>query len=133
MLLLIRYIRPYAKYLLLLWVVAIISVSSTPGIPTLKIHTPNSEIRIDYLLHLAEYASLTFLALLTFADERYSFRPRKLLLLIAGLLFFALADELHQKFIPGRSYNIYDFISNAAGIVVGSVISLMLFAKVRQP
>jgi len=132
MLKLIRFIRPWAKYLLAGWILAIISVSSTPGIPTLKIHTQNNEIRIDYLLHIIEYGSLTFLALLTFSDKKYSFQPQKLLFIIAVLVIFALVDELHQKIIPGRSYNIYDFFSNLAGIIVGSLISLLLFRRAEK-
>lgn len=132
MLYLIRYIKPWARYLLIIWVLAIVTVSSSPGIPTLKIHTPKAEIRIDYLLHLIEYGSLTFLALMTFADEKYSFRPRKLILIIAGLILFALADELHQKLVPGRTYNFFDLVSNFAGILAGWMVSILLFRLVKK-
>lgn len=132
MLYLTKYIKPWAGYLLTIWVLAIVTVSSSPGIPTLKIHTPKAEIRIDYLLHIIEYGSLTFLALLTFADKSFSVSLKKSALIAAALLVFAFADEFHQKLVPGRSYNIFDFVSNAAGILAGWPISIILFRLVKK-
>jgi VanZ family protein len=132
MLYLINYIRPWARYLLIIWILAIVTVSSSPGIPTLKIHTQKAEIRIDYLLHIIEYGSLVFLALLTFSGKDFSVSVRRAATIVAAILLFAFADEFHQKLVPGRSYNIYDFVSNAAGTLAGWLVSIILFRLVKK-
>jgi VanZ family protein len=132
MLKLLIYLRPAARYFLIAWVLTIIIVSSIPNIPTLKIHTAKKEIRLDYLMHICEYGVLTFMAFLSFAGKEFKIRFRKVLLIAAGLVIFAVLDELHQKLIPGRSYNIKDMLSNITGIVVVTVFAVVLFRIINS-
>lgn len=129
---LIVILRPYSKYLLILWILTIITVSSIPNIPTLKIHTSKSEIRLDYLLHICEYGFLTFVTLLSFAGTEFIIRFRKVILLAMSLILFAILDELHQKLIPGRSYNIMDILSNITGILTAMAFTLIVFTAIRK-
>jgi VanZ family protein len=46
-------------------------------------------------------------------------------------MLFAVADEFHQKLIPGRSFNINDILSNLSGIVVSAVITIVIFRNIR--
>ena len=127
MLKLIIYLRPVARYLLMAWILTIIIVSSIPNIPTLKIHTAKSEIRLDYMMHFCEYGVLTFIAFLSFAGKEFKISFSKVLLIAFSLIIFAVLDELHQKLIPGRSYNIKDIMSNVTGIVVVTVLVVIVF------
>jgi len=127
---LITFIRPYAKYFLVLWIVTIIAVSSVPSIPDLKIHTRKADIRLDYLIHFLEYGSLAFLAYLSFSGRDFRISSRKYLLLTICLMVFAAADETHQMIIPGRSFNPRDLISNMAGIAGGLVFCVVVFRKI---
>ena len=108
MLKLIVFIRPMARYLMIAWVLIIITLSSIPNIPTIKIHTPSREIRLDYLIHFTEYGFLAFVTFLAFAGNGFRIPVRKGILLTVSLILFALADEFHQKLIPGRSFNVND-------------------------
>lgn len=117
---LIKWCKPYARYFLVIWFLAIISVSSVPRIPTLKIHTAHFEMRLDYLIHFCEYGFLAFMAFLTFADKDFRLKLRKYIIIAAGLVLLAVLDELHQKLIPGRAYNIRDILSNISGIVAAA-------------
>ena len=132
MLKLITYIRPIARYLLIAWVLTIIIVSSIPNIPTLKIHTAGKEIRLDYLMHFCEYGVLTFMAFLSIVGKEFKIHFRKVLLIAAGLIMFAILDELHQKLIPGRSYNINDILSNVTGIMVVTIITVVVFRMIKK-
>jgi len=132
MLKLIIYLRPVARYLLITWILTIIIVSSIPNIPTLKIHTAKSEIRLDYLMHFCEYGVLTFVAFLSFAGKEFKLSFRKVLMIAASLILFAVLDELHQKLIPGRSYNIKDIMSNVAGIVTATFFLVIVFRLVKN-
>ena len=130
MLKLITYIRPAARYLLIAWVLTIIIVSSIPNIPTLKIHTARKEIRLDYLMHFCEYGVLTFMAFLSFTVKEFKVSFRKVFLIAVGLIIFAILDELHQKLIPGRSYNIKDILSNITGIIAATVFTIVVFRSI---
>jgi VanZ family protein len=132
MLKLINTIKPFALYLLIATAVFIFTMSSIPSIPTLKIKAGSTFIRLDYFIHFCEYGFLTFMAFLTFAGKEYEISSGKSVVVFLGLLLFAFADEFHQKIVPGRTYNIVDFISNSAGIAGGWVFSVVVFRKVRR-
>ena len=127
MLKLIAFLRPFAVYLLIAWVFIVISVSSIPSIPTLKIHTDRTEIRLDYLIHFCEYGWMAFLAFLSFSGKGFRISSGRYLIITFCLISFALADEFHQKFIPGRTYNINDILSNLVGIIAGLVFCMIVF------
>ena len=112
---LIIFLRPFSKYLLIFWLIAIVTVSSIPHLPTPKIDTKHFEIRLDYLFHFCEYGLLTFLGLLSFVQKDFTMTLKKYLLITLALVIFALADEFHQKLIPGRTFNPRDIMSNMAG------------------
>ena len=128
----ITYLRPIAMYLLIGWILTILILSSIPNIPTLKIHTSRSEIRLDYLMHFCEYGILTFMTFLSFAGNDFKIRYRKVIFIALGLILFAILDELHQKLIPGRSYNIKDILSNVTGIIAVTVFTMILFRMIKD-
>jgi VanZ family protein len=122
--------KPLARYFLVAWIITILVVSSIPSLPTLKIHTAKAEIRLDYLIHFCEYGSLAFLAFLTFIRKEFKVNYSRFSLITILLAAFAILDEFHQKFIPGRSYNIIDILSNIAGIVAAVVFCLVVFRMI---
>jgi VanZ family protein len=127
---LIAFIKPYAKYLLIAWIIAIVIVSSSPSIPTLRIHTENTDIRLDYLIHFIEYASLAVLTYLSFSGRDFRISAVKYLILTGCLIVFAVADESHQVLIPGRTFNPKDLLSNMTGIAGGLVFCVVVFRKI---
>jgi VanZ family protein len=130
MLRLIIWCKPFAKYLLAGWLVTIIIVSSIPSIPTLKIHTARSEIRLDYMMHFCEYGLLAFLAFLYFAGSRFRLNYKKFILVTLGIILFAVIDEFHQKLIPGRTFNVKDILSNITGILAAVIFCILIFRKI---
>ncbi len=129
---LLIWFRPFAAYFLAAWVAFIVIFSSIPSLPVLKIHTSKSEIRLDYLIHVIEYGVLAFLALLTWAGKEFDLKKGKVAAIIACVVLFSLADEYHQKFIPGRTLNIIDIYSNITGILLSTAISLFLIRVTRR-
>jgi len=127
MLRIIKLIRPLAKYLMIVWLLTILIVSSIPYIPTLKIHTAKADFRLDYLMHFCEYGLLAFLTFLSFAGDEFRIGFRKALIIIPCLMLIAFLDELHQKLIPGRTYNVNDILSNMTGIVAASLFTYIVF------
>ena len=132
MLRLITAFRPYSKYFFIAWMLIIITVSSIPKLPVMKIETEKGIIRLDYLIHFCVYGSLAFLAFMTYAGRSFRLSLKKYLIITIGLILFALADEFHQKLIPGRAFNLKDIYSNIAGIVAGLVFCVVVFRRIRE-
>jgi len=71
--------------------------------------------------HGAEYALLALLLLFLFASfEAKGYKQYMLALGIA--VFYAMTDEFHQLFVPGRSGNIIDVLIDSFGAGVGCLI-----------
>lgn len=110
----IRYWLP-----VVLWAVFIFSVSSIPGagIPDIFAYQ-------DILFHIFEYALLGLLLRRALKNSRSGFSGNAaglFLVLLAGLLY-AVSDELHQSFVPGRESSLFDVLADGLGIVLGAVI-----------
>ena len=79
-----------------------------------------SEQIISNLLHIPAFAVLTFFWLKSFRRERYE--KRYLLsnsLILLGVFLFAISDEIHQSFVPGRTASLMDIGLNVLGILLG--------------
>jgi VanZ family protein len=96
---------------------------------------PNVELpdidlwQLDKFLHIIAYFVLgCTLALTVEGNFRKSSSKAKIwIILIIGALF-AIADEFHQSYVPGRSSDIYDIIADLIGIG----LSLLLFNKIAD-
>lgn len=128
---LIIWCKPFSRYILVILALIILTISSIPHIPTLKVHTAKSEIRLDYLIHFCQYGLLTLVAFITYSDKAFNIRSGKAMLLISSIMLFAIADEFHQKLIPGRSFSINDILSNLSGIVASSIITIVIFRSIQ--
>ncbi len=91
-----------------IWGGLILTLSSIPNLTSPYSKTGG----IDKLAHFGEY--LIF-ALLIFNKKQKGY-------IMPLILLFAVVDELHQKFIPGREVEISDLGLNFAGILCGWLI-----------
>lgn len=74
---------------------------------------------IDLLFHFVEYSVLGFLLFQSiYVDKLLMINPLHGAILI-GMLF-ALSDEYHQSFVPGRHMSLMDMIFDSLGIIFGS-------------
>jgi VanZ family protein len=126
---LISLAKPYSRYMLVIWAVIIMIVSSIPSIPTLRISAGGFSIRLDYITHVAIYVILAFLGYLSFTGRDLLLSTKKLLLITLSLMSFAFVDEFHQKYIPGRTFNLIDLISNVTGIFAALAFCWKIFGN----
>ncbi len=76
---------------------------------------------IDLFFHFAEYSILGFLLFGTItSDESLTFHPFYGSLLTG--ISFAILDEFHQSFVPGRHMSSIDIIFDSLGILFGTFI-----------
>lgn len=104
----------------LLWMALIFFLSSQPHLPRYPYHL------IDLLLkkaaHLFEYAVLAILLYRAMRND-YGWRA----LLTGGL--YALSDELHQSFVPGRNAELLDLAFDILGVVLGLYMAKMVISS----
>jgi VanZ family protein len=102
----------------LVWVAAILAVSSIPGPRMGGPLFPGC----DKLAHFIEY-SILGIALRFWTEGRggatAQARRRRIAGVLAAGLVFAALDEAHQRFIPGRTASVWDFTADACGLVIG--------------
>ena len=74
---------------------------------------------IDMFFHFVEYSILGFLLFRSIiSDESLAFHPLYGSLLIG--ISFAILDEFHQSFVPGRHMSSIDMLFDSIGIVFGT-------------
>lgn len=101
-------------------------------------HRPNvelPELGIDFtdkLLHSAAYF-VYCIAVQCGVLALFSEKPRRFLRLVSGVFatIFAVSDEIHQSFIPGRSADPADFIADFFGIIA-ALFLLPLIIKIYE-
>ena len=104
-----------------LWMALLYYSSSIHGEDIPKIDIPN----IDKLFHFVEYFVLGALLVRAFANssDKTNF---KLIFLLSILIAsaYGVLDEFHQRFVSGRSPEIFDIISDIIGSFSGALLSM---------
>lgn len=73
------------------------------------------------LAHLFEFGILYFLVLMALLSFGPLSKWKEILAIIISLLY-GITDEIHQMFVPFRSFSIIDLIKNAIGVFVTWII-----------
>ncbi len=91
------------------------SSKQTTGIGT----TSTNRFLILKSFHLIEFAFLAFLL-------SYAVVKKKIVIIIAYL--YAISDEVHQSFVPGRTSRFRDTLIDLVGILIGVFIFNKIFS-----
>lgn len=105
------------KVLFWLWGLTIFTLSSLPNIPTQKINIWDEPFRLDYLEHFGVFFIWGGFLLLWIVNENGKVNWSSKYLYIFGSFIFAALDEIHQIWIPGRSFNPLDLMYNELGLI----------------
>jgi VanZ family protein len=103
------------KFIALIYAVLIFIISSIPGLtpPPLGFQLE------DKVYHFIEYAIFSSLLFLAFFTAKMDFFKKNVFLFSSLIgIIYAYSDELHQRLIPGRSYDLYDFLADCLGIIL---------------
>jgi len=125
------FIKKHSKLFFVLWCLLLIMISSIPNVPIPKIKALHSSIRLDYVIHFLEYFILSVFFMFWRMDTDPKLKFKKVLLYIVLGMCFALLDEMYQKLIPGRKFNIIDFMYDSIGFSIG-IFSIFLIAVVKN-
>ena len=101
---------------LLAWAAVIFALSSIPNLKTAGGHLGDA---LSTGAHAVEYAVFGALLLRALGGR---------LAALAGGLAYAVSDELHQSFVPGRQTSAYDLLVDAVGLLAG----MLLLGRLRR-
>lgn len=96
------------------WMAIIFFLSSRPTIKTTEIYW--QDFIVKKTAHFIEYAILSFLYIRAFLASEVS-RKKSFLLAFLISLVYAISDEYHQSFIPGREPRVRDVIIDSMGAI----------------
>jgi VanZ family protein len=103
------------KFIAFIYAVLIFIISSIPQInpPFLGFEAE------DKFYHFVEYSIFSLLLFLAFFTAKTEFFRRNVFLFscLIGIIY-AYSDEFHQRLVPGRSYELYDFLADCLGIIL---------------
>lgn len=115
------------KRVVLNWITVIIiavtifylsSKTFPPGKPGINI--------LSYFYHFLAFFWLSFfLSLALVKGKEKGF----MMIVIMASIFYALSDEFHQLFVPGRACSLSDFLIDSGGIFLASFIYLIRMRK----
>lgn len=89
-------------------------------------------MRVDHPVrktaHATEYAVLGLLLAGSFSDRK---RKRWMSIAVPWLFgtMYAVSDEIHQYFVPGRSCQVSDMMLDSLGVIVGVLIGQLLWSR----
>ena len=93
----------------------------------LKIDLPDGTVRT--IAHGCEYAALGFLMLNALRSFRQNFSP---ILSVLLSFFYAVTDEIHQLFVPGRAFQLVDLAVDLTGILLGTAAFIILVNIIKH-
>lgn len=99
-----------------LWCAVIFALSD---IPSLRISEAWWDFVLRKVAHLTEYAVLSWLVVRALAGTTSWPTPRILCTALAFSVLYAISDEWHQSFVPGRTGSVVDVGIDALGAATG--------------
>jgi VanZ family protein len=73
-----------------------------------------------YDVHLAAYAGLAIVTTRATANGVRDVSWRAVVAAIVISSLYGVSDEYHQRFVPGRSFDVFDMLADTIGSIVGA-------------
>jgi VanZ family protein len=106
----------------LLIVTAIWVLSSQSTLPV-----PKGALGFDKFQHLIAYLALAGTFFFWFSPDQRQFRRlRTFLLIVLISSLYGVIDEIHQFYVPGRNCNVWDWMADTIGALLGAGAALLV-------
>lgn len=103
------------------------------GLNKIYIGPGSFRIRLDHLLHFFVYFLICMYFLLGQYIALTLFKTNSLLKFTLLILLLGTITELAQLWVPQRTFNVFDLVSNLVGVVIGvAVIKMVQRRKGRR-
>ena len=121
-----------ARIAALIWGVFLLSLTSYPSPPAIPVigWIPSVDKFIHFTLYGIEAFFLYFA--IRWTGERRRFSLSRVLALVGLMAVWAVADETHQYWIPGRSMEGGDVIGDVCGSLAGAVVASAVAGRILR-
>lgn len=92
-----------------------------------KIDLPDGTVRT--IAHCCEFAALGFLLINAIRSFKESFNPVLSVIISFG---YAITDEIHQLYVPGRAFQLIDLTVDLLGITLGTIAFIILVKLIKN-
>ena len=116
----------------MVWAVIVLLLTGLPGSVFPEIHSFWDWLSPDKLVHLFIFGIFSFLILWGYRAQYFERKNRYLLASIAVIVsaLYGLITEILQRYVfIGRSGNVYDFLADTVGALIGWGLFIFLFRK----
>ena len=103
------------------WMMTLFYLSHQTGLDA-----PQPFAHSDKLYHATAYGLLGGLLLLSLQPKAGGFSARQILVCVAIASLYAVSDEFHQSFIPGREADWLDWLADTVGALVACLFIAQL-------
>ena len=86
---------------------------------------------IRKIAHFSLYALVGFLLMALFSTYNINEKNKIISTIIIGAIY-AISDEFHQSFIPGRSGQVSDVFLDTLGVTVGGLFIILIIKTVKK-
>jgi VanZ family protein len=94
---------------------------------------PKGVLGIDKVQHIIAYLVLAGTIALWFPREQWAVhRLRTMSVIFTIALAYGVGDEIHQYFVPGRDCNVWDWLADALGAMIGIGLALPLMRWINR-
>jgi VanZ family protein len=93
---------------------------------------PGMDIRIDYVIHFLEFFILSILFIFMKMNHSAKLKFKHISWYVVLGMNAAFFIEVYQELIPGRTFNIIDFLYNSLGLVTGVLFTYLLKINKRK-
>jgi VanZ family protein len=112
----------------LVYMAALFGVSSLHEVPSIPGDTGGR------FVHFAAYGGLAMVTLRALASGEWSgVRTATVIGAVAIASLYGVSDEYHQKFVPGRTFDVIDMVADALGAIgAASVVWVCSIIRLRS-
>jgi VanZ family protein len=100
----------------ILWVGVVLFIGGRSNVPSVETGLP-----LDKVAHFVLYGLLGALATRGWLQQR---RPRRVLWVLLACVMAGAVDEIHQRWVPNRSSDPIDWLTDVLGIGVAAALVL---------
>ena len=112
----------------ILWAATIFLLSAQPTLPQIAPGVPN----FDKVEHLGGYGLLGLLVILGLRQSCTLTLPKAVLLAIYITSAYGASDEFHQRFVPNRTCDVWDWTADTIGGALGAALYAGYESRRRQ-
>lgn len=102
--------------------------SSISKLPPVTVEIPH----LDKVVHLIEYAFLSFLLKRALSRGRLHPGRRASLWAVIWTILYGITDELHQSFVPNRQMSGFDLLFDGLGAILGQSLYSLYLRKIKR-